>query len=190
MRNKSPKIRLEIVPTGKYFHLIVFKNEEILRHFVAYGEAECEKLKNSLEQKIHRGDFTHQKTFHEKVARYVQTNQLQSFMNNTKWKELREAMDALEHSPAFIVKYLLNEEQETPDFEDIPRYAGDWSEDCFSASFAIEWLKIHAKFRSFQGHLLPDAVADFSDVIQAALEKHHIPYEKQGDIFTIFGYKQ
>lgn len=183
-------ISLEIIQMGSSFHLLIYKKGERIAHYVAHGADRCEKLKNELEAKIKRGDFTHYKTQREKVSQYVQENHFYSVMNCTKWEELRKSMDELRFSPAFAIKYLLDAEQNTEVFQEVPSCFGDWSCEHFPDSFLIEWLKIHSKFRDFQGKLIPDKITDFTDIIQSILEKYQIPHEKEKDIFTIYGYKR
>ena len=50
-----------------------------------------------------------QERYRRRVREFVQQNRLVGAMNNTKWWELREAMDGWENSPAYEIKYLFNE---------------------------------------------------------------------------------
>lgn len=63
----------------------------------------------------------------EKVRKIVQQRNLCSYMNATKWKELRNAMmDEMPFPPPFIIKYLDTECIEEADFQNDVWHWGDW----------------------------------------------------------------
>ncbi|MDO4230211.1 MAG: hypothetical protein Q4C98_10375 [Capnocytophaga sp.] len=134
------------------------------------------------------------KKYRQKVLEYIQKEQLVSFMNKTKWEELRSAMYAMEISPSYRIKYLFSADNEQ-DIEkiineNISYGVGVWGEEQFYNYFDIEWVKIEKLREEPQGRLIAPQILDYSQEIRAVLEKFHIPYEEHERFFTIYGYKR
>ncbi|MCM1416745.1 MAG: hypothetical protein NC430_12585, partial [bacterium] len=59
----------------------------------------------------------------------------------------------------------------------------------FNGGFAIEWIKVRPRILKHRGKLIAPELIDESTEFEAILKKYNIPYEKQNDIFCIYGYK-
>ncbi len=129
--------------------------------------------------------------YRRRVREFVQQHRLAGAMNNTKWRELRGAMEEWENAPAYEIKYLFDEVSEAEIERKIARItvaAGDWGQEHFYPYFDIEWVKIE-KFRSvFRGHLIAREIVDNSAGIRAVLERFGIPYVEGEYCFTVYGY--
>ena len=130
----------------------------------------------------------------EKVMEIVSRKSLYSCMNNTKWKELQNAVADLPFPPPYILKDVCQEESALPNFDKDVGYWGDWSEEGlynWGDYYAIEWIKVRPRYTKHQGRLLPDVIAD--DVTKdflAILKNHNIPYEVDNGVFIIHGYRK
>ena len=132
-----------------------------------------------------------QERYRRRVREFVQQNRLVGAMNNTKWWELREAMDGWENSPAYEIKYLFNEISEAEVEQSIAETTvaiGDWSHGHFCPMFDIEWVKIRKLRSVFRGRLIAREVVDNSEGIRAILERFAIPYVEGEFCFTVYGY--
>ena len=133
----------------------------------------------------------------ERVRKIVSQRELCSYMNDTKWNELRSAMlNEMPFPPPFIVKFLFDSEciKET-EFQKDVYYLGDWyyglSLDgcCFNASFAIEWIKIRPRYLKRHGALIgPEIISAESDFVRI-LNKYNIPFVKNDGVYCIYGYR-
>ena len=112
-------------------------------------------------------------------------------MNNTKWRELREAMDGWENAPAYEIKYLFDEKSEADVEQAVAETTvaiGDWGYEHFYPMFDIEWVKIRKLRSVFRGHLIAREIVDNSEGIRAILEQFTIPYVENEFCFTVYGY--
>lgn len=130
-----------------------------------------------------------------KAFRIVQQRQLCSCMNDTKWRELRRAMGyEMPFPPPFILKTLFDREMQQPEGMQDAFYPGDW-EDAFAYGadqfdgIAIEWIRIHPRLLEHRGRLIPPRLLDASDRLECLLQTYHIPFEKQGVDYVIYGYR-
>ena len=144
----------------------------------------------------------------ENAQKIIRQRNLCSYMNDTKWNELRTAMTgSLRHEPTFTMRTLFDPEGVS--------YYGDWNYPCICGShcesyfpavaFAIEWVKIrpvirlpHPEYEKRIQHVrgthpyytCPRTVdLDLSEEIEAILKQYTIPYEKEQVLFCIYGYK-
>ena len=132
-----------------------------------------------------------QERYHRRVREFVQQNRLVGAMNNTKWRELREAMDEWGNAPAYEIKYLFDEKSEAEVEQAIAETTvaiGDWSHGHFCPMFDIEWVKIRKLRSVFRGHLIAREIVDNSEGIRAILEQFTIPYVENEFCFTVYGY--
>jgi len=130
----------------------------------------------------------------EKVAEIVSRKGLYSCMSNTKWKELQNAIKELPFPPPYILKDVCEEEANVPNFDTDVNYWGDWGDEAlynWGYYFAIEWIKVRPRYTKHQGRLMPEIIADdITEEFLAILKKYSIPYEVDGDVFTIYGYRK
>ncbi|AZJ33484.1 DUF6678 family protein [Tenacibaculum mesophilum] len=130
----------------------------------------------------------------QQVNKIVESRNLSSVMNDTKWLELQQNIDSLPFPPAYNEKLILQEKAAFTfkDFKDPPKYQGDWSsfwEEGLPTFFTIEWLEIRATQQIHQGRLVPSKIIDATKELIQLLNKLNIPFEQDGDIITIYGYK-
>lgn len=131
----------------------------------------------------------------QKADHIIESRQLCSYMNDTKWNELRDAMmNEMPFQPAFIVKFVIDED--APDDNSIKNDVfGDWyyglsiDRECFNAFFVIEWVKIRPWYMKKRGALVADEKIDASPELEALLRKYSIPYESENGLYCIYGYR-
>lgn len=130
----------------------------------------------------------------EKVKKIVLQRNLCSYMNSTKWNELRNAMlNEMPFPPPFSIKYLDTEYKE--ELQHDVYYLGDWyyglsiDGHYFDASFAIEWIKIRPRYLKQRGMLIEPEIIDAEDVFVEILKKYSIPYEECSGVYYIYGYR-
>ena len=129
----------------------------------------------------------------KKIRKIVEQRQLCSYMNDTKWNELRHAMlEEMPFPPPYVIKWIYKE-CENEDFLEDVSYLGDWNE---ALAFgdrvhgaAIEWMKIRPRYLKYQGKLVPPKLIDASAEFEAILNRLHIPYEAEDGAYCIYGYK-
>ena len=126
----------------------------------------------------------------------VKQRDLCSYMNDTKWNELRQAMyNDVPFPPPYIIKYLFDSEcREEDSIQKDSYFCGDWHEGFtydkyFNGGFAIEWIKIRPRLLKHRGQLIVPELIDESAEFEAVMKKYSIPYEKQNEIYCIYGYK-
>jgi len=134
----------------------------------------------------------------EELLEYINQNQLVSYMNNTKWKEFRNAMiNEMPFEPPYIYKLL--GEEETGDYFSALDGDCEGSDTYDEESFnflkynEIEWVKIKPEYYEKVGGLLAykkifhNAEREFLEI----MKKYNIPYEKIGKcLYIIYGYKR
>src|SRR6185369_17015551 len=100
----------------------------------------------------------------ERLKRYVEANQLTSCMNDTKWTEALSAVSSVSgYQPRFRVRMVLDEDDPRRD-----RWDGSFPWHVPTHVF-IEWLEVDPIVRTRRGHLVADAIEDFSAPLRAAL---------------------
>lgn len=136
------------------------------------------------------------KDMKEKVRKIVQQRNLCSYMNATKWNELRSAMlNEMPFQPPFIIKYLDTECVEEADFQSDVYYLGDWyyafaiEGAYFDASFAVEWVKVRPRYLRRCGALIEPEMISAEDIFVALLKKYSIPFEENDGVYCIYGYR-
>lgn len=125
----------------------------------------------------------------QQVTAEVSKRGLVSVMNNTKWVELQGAVRReLPFGPPYQLKVVLNSRPEPEHFEADVDYLGDWSDECLSPFYEIEWLRIRPRFLRRRGQLIPPEVQSVESEFLALLHRYHIPYRRDGDTIWIYGY--
>lgn len=139
------------------------------------------------------GRFRNKKTTGELVREEIARRGLTSWMNDTKWREFRKAMETeMPFPPPYLYKTLFEEEAGLPDFSRDVRYLGDYGPEDFAGHDyrVIQWVKVRPRYYSWEGGLtgkavLHDAEAEFT----AILDRLHIPWEEEKGVYTIYGYR-
>jgi hypothetical protein len=119
----------------------------------------------------------------ERLARYIEVEQITSCMNNTKWAEALSAISSVPgYQPRFRARMLLDE--------------GDPRGDQWNGSFPwhvptrvfIEWLELDPVVRTPRGQLVADEIEDFSAPLTAALLGIGVPFSIEDGAIRIWGY--
>jgi hypothetical protein len=123
-----------------------------------------------------------QKKDDERLQRYIEREQLCSVMNNTKWREMVEALQSIAR---FQVKFrvkCLRDAQPPLDYwqGSFPYHVPTFK--------VIEWLDINPLMKIHRGQLLDDEVIDFTDQVISALELKNIPHLREDEAIRIWGY--
>ena len=139
---------------------------------------------------IESGKYKNKQTGKEKIKAIVEQRRLGSFMNNTKWKELVDAIsNEVEDIP---IQYKTLFEDEEPNV--FWTLNGD-EHVLYMDMAAIEWFKIGSEIRKVEhrGRLIDDviSVTDKKQEVENILSRFNIPYEydETDKCFTVFGYR-
>ncbi len=123
-----------------------------------------------------------------KVRKVVNEKQLFSVMNNTKWRELQNAVvEWLPFPPPYQIKNVLGNEPYPKEFEEDVWYWGDWSEGLLPF-YSIEWIRVRPRYLKENGQLLPRITIDITKEFISLLKQFAIPYHEDEDSIYIFGY--
>ena len=133
----------------------------------------------------------------EKVKKIIEQRKLCSYMNDTKWNELRNAMmNEMPFQTPYIVKFLFDEKcYEESEFRNDLFHTADWyyslsiEGQLFNASFAIEWIKVRPGYLKKTGKLTEPQVISAETEFVAILKKYNIPFEEDNGIYCIYGYR-
>jgi len=167
---------------GEYISCIYRENKfdksfyQRVRHFV---------------EEINRGDFSHNQTVSEKIAKIIANRQLTSYMNDTKWKEFLQLMtEEMSMRVPYAFHTLFDMDHINDDF-----YDTCYCQDCFNGYHfkSLEWVKVMPKFveHKHRGILLDDEEIfyDLEDEFVEKIQKYSIPYEREDGIYIIYGYR-
>lgn len=139
---------------------------------------------------IESGKYKNKQTGKEKIKAIVEQRWLGSFMNNTKWKELVNAISNEVEEIPIQYKTLLEDEE--------PNVFWTLNGDehvLYMDMAAIEWFKIGSEIRKVEhrGRLIDDVVSvtDKKQVVENILSRFNIPYQYDDTdkCFTVFGYR-
>lgn len=153
-------------------------NETDADHFTSrtppLGSAvRCEKLMEKLKQQ---------------VAAEIAARGLVSVMNDTKWRELQNAVRTeLAFCPPYQLKAVLNVPY-PEQFESDVDYLGDWRN--LYPYFPIEWIRVRPRFRDHPVWRRTEApeVRSVESEFLAILHRCHIPYRRDEGSIWVFGY--
>lgn len=114
---------------------------------------------------------------------------LASHMNNTKWRELCEAVDGLPFAPPYQVKLLRDPEPYPVTFDYAPSYLGDWAK-TFEARLdeQVEWIKVAPRYRTNGVRLFDPVINNCSGQFRSILKRLRVPYVEADGLFTIYGH--
>lgn len=161
-------------------------------HFIAFLRT-TDKVVVSMQHlidEIESGKYKNKQTGKEKIKAIVEQRWLGSFMNNTKWKELVNAISNEVEEIPIQYKTLLEDEE--------PNVFWTLNGDehvLYMDMAAIEWFKIGSEIRKVEhrGRLIDDvlSVTDRKQVVENILSRFNIPYQYDDTdkCFTVFGYR-
>lgn len=135
----------------------------------------------------------------KKFLKYLEENNLTSYMNDTKWNEFINAMNnEISFQPPYDIKYL---DQPSEDYliEKIKNrtiYHEDYYDnETFTPDYYkfIEWVKIYPRYwEKVGGQLIYKKILhDCEKELIQILEKYNIPfeYDNKNGIYAVYGYK-
>ncbi|KGR74962.1 hypothetical protein CD33_14625 [Ureibacillus sinduriensis BLB-1 = JCM 15800] len=113
---------------------------------------------------------------------------LVSIMNDTKWRELQDAViNNLLFPPPYQIKYLLENQLHPEEFEADVSYWGDWKEGIVPF-YSVEWIRVRPRYLKYRGRLVSPEVVDITDDFVKLLMELSIPYRLRSDTYYIYGY--
>ena len=123
------------------------------------------------------------------VRAEVERRGLASFMNATKWRELRGAvLDELPFPPLFQMQPVLGPRHE-PHPPQVMNFYGGW--DCDLEPFwHVEWIQVRPRYERGRGALIAPVIEDCSDQFRAMLDRLNIPFAERDGDFWIYGYAE
>lgn len=184
------------------YHLIIERDGYIFKHQIfRQNNTQILIWIKRFAKDISNGKYKTKKTEKERILEIIIKRNLSSYMNNTKWRELRTAMlDEMPFVPPYDYKTLFDDSDYiSKDY--VQHLIKNEGPSCFCSmdaeSFnflnykAIEWLKVRPRFFTEEGGNLVkknvwyDCEKEFVEI----LTKYSIPYEAQNGVYTIYGYK-
>ncbi|WP_144511009.1 DUF6678 family protein [Bacillus sp. FJAT-22090] len=123
-----------------------------------------------------------------RVIKTVAEKNLVSIMNDTKWRELQDAViNNLLFPPPYQAKYLLEDILHPEEFESDVWYWGDWKEG-IEPFYHVEWIRVRPKYLKHRGRLVSPELIDITDDFIKLLKELSIPYQLDDDTYYIYGY--
>lgn len=119
------------------------------------------------------------------TLKYISENQLTSYMNHTKWVAFVKGINSIDgYEPMVNIKQIFDEENNGA-FTQV-----NWTEVAQDGFERIERIQIDPIKKQYVGRLVAPQTTDFTEQLKTSLDKHHIPYDFEGGIFTIYGYRR
>ncbi|GKV54477.1 hypothetical protein NCCP2222_04240 [Sporosarcina sp. NCCP-2222] len=123
-----------------------------------------------------------------RVMEAVADRNLASVMNDTKWRELQDAvLNELLFPPPYQIKYVMEDQLYPEEFESDVWYWGDWIEG-IDPFYNVEWIRVRPRYLKHRGRLVSPEVVDIADDFGKILKELSIPYRLDQDTYTIYGY--
>lgn len=194
-------IYLKLIKTWAY-HLTIERDRYIFQHQI-FRKNNTELLLwiERWSKDISSGKYNSKKTEREKILDIVRKRSLTSYMNNTKWHELKTAItEKLPFQPPYDYKTLFDDNdyinkdyvQHLINNEGPNDFCSFDSESFYFLNYkAIEWLKVRPCFYKLEGGALVkkkvwyDCEKEFLQILKI----YSIPYELENGVYTIYGYK-
>ncbi len=127
--------------------------------------------------------------FKKKIMLIISEKNMYSIMNNTKWRELQNAIKGLPFPPPYQMRCITDEIEPICFNEDVS-YWGDWTDEAMFPFFNIEWIKVRPRYLKYRGNLINDELIDETEEFVAILKKYSIPYDEENGAYIIYGYKK
>lgn len=124
----------------------------------------------------------------KKINKILEKKQLCSVMNNTKWRQLKEAvLTTLPFVPPLQIKTIFEDTPNPQNFDhDVDYHGGDWMDGV--PRRLIEWIRVRPKRLESSGLLLPPKEIDITKEFLEILHKYKIPYKEADNTIYIYGY--
>lgn len=123
-----------------------------------------------------------------RVMKTLAERNLVSVMNDTKWRELQDAViNTILFPPPYQAKYLLEDRLYPEEFETDVSYWGDWIEGIVPF-YSVEWMRVRPRYLKHRGRLVSPEVIDITDEFVKLLKELSIPYRLENDTYIIYGY--
>jgi len=121
----------------------------------------------------------------QRLRRYIEREVTASYMNDTKWRELQEAMVNLpDGSPRYRLKELRREEEPSTS-----NWERDWQHHLSCPFIAIEWLEIDPTEEIRRGHFVPPLRIDRTNIITAVLKQIGISFHTRERFIRIVAHR-
>lgn len=190
------QLMLQINRMCGVYHLTLFKEDT---YIYSRGARKWEEMLIILKQcifDIQSGRYDRKKSISEQVLEIVEKRNLTSCMNNTKWKELRQAiLEEMPFPPPYILKTLF-EGSDDLYFHSLDKevdFLGAYDEESFVwlNYKIIEWIKVRpCYYENMGGRLVQKRIFhNAEEEFLAILKKYHIPYETNEGLYMIYGYR-
>ncbi|TCJ03062.1 DUF6678 family protein [Cytobacillus praedii] len=123
-----------------------------------------------------------------RVFEAIAERNLVSIMNDTKWRELQDAViNTLLFPPPYQGKYLLEDRLYPEEFETDVWYWGDWKEGIVPF-YRVEWIRVRPRYLKHRGSLISPEIIDITDDFVNILKELSIPYRLDNDTYYIYSY--
>jgi len=107
-------------------------------------------------------------------------------MNDTKWREFKNAMyEELPFPPAYRRKDVLDAEY-VPFSEDA-WYLGDYEEG-LAPFYSVEWIEVRPRLVKRRGRLIESEMECIENEFVSILKKYNIPHKCNNGSYLIYGY--
>lgn len=116
-----------------------------------------------------------------KLKGYIESENIASVLNNTKWERLFNELKKIEFALDFQRK----------DLDEFEPNSDDWDSDLyhvFGGCEQIEWLNIRALIRHSKGSLVKPKIEDNTSLLLKILQQSGVPYCMHNDGIRIWGY--